>query len=190
MQSKVKLNHGGMPMSEAHTVTGLLSGVCAGDEEAVEKLVHLYLDRLVEFGSRTYRRKFADTPRPAEDEEDAALSALDSFCAAARDGKHQDLANRNHLWNLLTKITIRKIYDQRKKALAEKRGGKNSAQTVPPQALHEVISSLPGPEAEAEWADTYRNAMKVLANPELKRTVYRKLEIIKKDWDVYFAGDR
>src|SRR5437879_4996882 len=98
-----------MPMSDTHTVTGLLTAVCAGDAEAIARLVQLYLDRLVRVGQETYRRKLGDVPRPVEDEQDAALSALDSFCARARDGKVRDLVNRAQLWTLLVKITVGKI---------------------------------------------------------------------------------
>ncbi len=200
-------------MPEAHTVTGLLVGICAGDEDAIEKLVHLYLDRLVGLGRQTYRRKFADIGRPAEDEEDAGLSALDSFIAAAREGKVHDLANRHELWKLLVKITVRKIYDQRQRAIAQKRGGKHPAATGSADALDEAVSQRPGPEAAAELDDTYRAAMDVLDDQELKRiaemdledrsraeiaealgvterTVYRKLGVIHEHWDRFFADGR
>jgi len=191
----------------------LLVGICAGNEEAVEKLVRLYLDKLVGVGRQTYRRKFADVPRPGEDEEDAALSALDSFCAAAREGKVHDLANRHQLWKLLAKITVRKICDQRERATAKKRGGKDAVPTGLTDALGEVVSKLTGPEAAAELADTIRAAMDALDDQELKRiaqmylnerspadiaeelgvterTVYRKLEVIHEHWDRYFADSR
>jgi hypothetical protein len=82
-------------MSQEQTVTGLLLGICGGNGDAIQKLVDIYLEPLVNFGRRKYRRKFADIPRPAEDEEDAALSALDSFCAAAREGRINGFSNRH-----------------------------------------------------------------------------------------------
>jgi DNA-directed RNA polymerase specialized sigma24 family protein len=197
-------------MSQAHTITGLLAGVSDGDEKAIEKLVHVYLDRLVGVGRRKYR-SLGNIPRPVEDEEDAALSALDTFCGRAREGKIQDLANREQLWALLVKITIRKVYDQRERATAKKRRGKDPPGSA--AALDQVISELPGPQAEAELKDTYRAAMDLLTDPDLKRiaemdlegrnraeiaeglglterTVYRKLQVIREHWDRFFANDR
>ncbi len=192
-------------MSEAHTVTNLLAEVCAGDEAAVEKLVHRYLDRLVAVGRQTYRQRFGDVPRPVEDEEDAALSALKSFWAAVSEGKVHELANRQQLWSLLVKITIRKVYDQRERALAQKRGGTAAARAA--DVLDEVVSQMPPPEAEA----TRRAALAALGDPELRkiaemdlegstraeiagslnlteRTVYRKLEVIRDQWERTFAA--
>jgi len=126
-----------------------------------------HLQRLVGVGRQVYRRRFGDIPRPVEDEEDAALSALGSFCARARAGKVENLVNKQQLWRLLVQITIRKIYDQRERARALKRGGK--AGRKPAGALDRVISALPGPQAQAELADTYRAALDELTDPDLRR---------------------
>jgi hypothetical protein len=207
-------------MSDTHTVTNLLVEVCAGDEAAVEKLVHRYLDRLAAVGRQTYRQKFGDVPRPVEDEEDAALSALKSFWARASDGRVHHLANRQQLWSLLVKITIRKIYDQRERALAQKRG--RTAAVSAADGLEQVLSQLPPPEAEAELEDTRRAALAALDDPALgdpklrrklrriaemdlegrtrkeiaesvklhERRVYGKLKLIREHWNQTFAADR
>jgi DNA-directed RNA polymerase specialized sigma24 family protein len=197
-------------MSEGHTVTGWVAEICAGNEDAARKLVELYLKRLVRLGNQTYERTFGKVPRPAEDEEDAALSALDSFCARARAGKVHDLANRNQLWKLLVTITVRKIYDQRKRATALKRGGTDGQGAA--AGVEQAISKLPAPDAQAELADTYRAAMDALdGDPELTkiaemelegrtraeiakalgltdRTIYRKLQVIHDQWNRFFAS--
>ena len=203
---------------ETHTITGLLADICAGDEEALEKVVDLFLDRLVGVARQTYRQRFGDIPRPVEDEEDAALSALNSFCARARDGKIPKLTNRRHLWKLLVKITIGKVYDQRDRATAKKRGGmakkrRGKDPLGAAEALSQVVSKLTGPDVHAALEDTIRAAMRELVDPELKRiaemelngsscaeiaealgfterTVYRKLELIHEHWDRHFADNR
>jgi DNA-directed RNA polymerase specialized sigma24 family protein len=200
-------------MCECHTVTGLLAGVCAGDEEAINRLVALYLDRLAAVGRRTYRSEFANVSRPAEDEEDAALSALESFCAAARHGKVKVIVNRRQLWKLLVTITIRKVYDQRERATAKKRGGVNGVSVRSAAALEQAVSDLPAPDVVAELADTYREAMRILADDgqrriasldlqgktreeiaqELgvtERTIYRELKDTREKWEAHFGrGD-
>jgi DNA-directed RNA polymerase specialized sigma24 family protein len=188
----------------------LLAEVFAGDEAAVDKLVRLYLTQLVAVGRRKYQ-KLGDVPRPVEDEEDAALSALQSFCARASAGKLHDFANRHELWALLVKITIRKIGDQVQRAKAKKRGG--DVLVKPADALEEVVSQLPPPEAAAELEDTTRAALAALDDPELRqiaemrlegrtgaeiaelrkrsvRTIIRKLKDIREEWDHTFAADR
>src|SRR4051794_18121905 len=78
-------------MSEQHSVTAWFEGLHKGDAEAMNRLVERYFDLLVGVGRQKYRRTFGDIPRPAEDEEDAALSALDSFCADVKEGRIRDL---------------------------------------------------------------------------------------------------
>ena len=58
-----------------------------------------------------------------EDEEDAALSAFNSFCAGAARGKFPQLADRDDLWRLLVVITARKAMAQANREGRQKRGG-------------------------------------------------------------------
>ena len=200
-------------MSEQHSVTVWFDGLYQGDEDAVTRLVERYLDRLVGLGRQTYRRRFGDVSRPTEDEEDAALSAVASFCAGLEEGRFRDFRNRHELWGLLAKITIRKIYDQRDRITAKKRGGPHASKAVAIGALDGLVDQLTGPEVQAELRDTYRVAIEKLDDPELrqiaemdlegrtraeiaealrltKRTVYRKLIVIREQWDRTFAADR
>lgn len=192
----------------AKSVTQMLAGLKAGDEEASEKLVHRFLDRLVAFGKAVYRRRFHDTPRVPEDEEDAAISALQSFLRRAQRQEFQQLSNRQDLWRLLARITIRKIFDQRERALTAKRGGK--VQRLRLDDAEHLLVEMPGPEIAAETMDTYRAAMDKLDRADLKRiaqmaldgwaraeiakelgisdrTVYRKLQLIWEAWNGYQA---
>jgi hypothetical protein len=45
------------------------------------------------------------------DEEDAALSAFDSFCRRAEQGQFPDLKDRDGLWALLVVLTAHKAAD-------------------------------------------------------------------------------
>ena len=64
------------------------------------------------------RRTTAD-----EDEEDAAPSAFNSFCAGAAGGGSRKLADRDDLWRLLVVITARKAIAQANRQGRKKRGG-------------------------------------------------------------------
>ena len=86
---------------------------------AQQELWQRYFTRLVALA----RAKLGDSPRGAEDEEDVALSALESFFGGIQEGQFPDLRDRNGLWPLLAKITSRKAINQRKRQMAAKRGG-------------------------------------------------------------------
>jgi ECF sigma factor len=62
-------------------------------------------------------------PGAVEDEEDAALSAFDSCCRAATEGRFPCLDDRDDLWRLLVAITERKATDQMRRARRLKRAG-------------------------------------------------------------------
>ena len=78
-----------------------------------------YFDRLV----RLARKRLAGRHGGVEDEEDAALSAFDSFCAGLARGRFTELSDRDDLWKLLVVITARKAAAQVDRQRAQKRGG-------------------------------------------------------------------
>ena len=62
-------------------------------------------------------------PRAVADEEDAALSAFDSFCRGAARGRFPRLDDRDDLWRLLVVITERKAARPGRARARQKRGG-------------------------------------------------------------------
>ena len=93
----------------------------AGDHAAAQVLWERYFDHLV----RLARRRLAISRRTGADadEEDAALSAFDSFCAGLAGGRFPRLEDRDDLWGLLVVITARKASAQADRRRAFKRGG-------------------------------------------------------------------
>jgi hypothetical protein len=103
------------------SVTRWIGDLKAGGDHAARPLWDRYFAQLVRLARdrlRSARRPGADA-----DEEDAALSAFDSFCRAAARGRFPDLADRDDLWRLLVVITARKAVDQAQRRRARKRGG-------------------------------------------------------------------
>src|ERR1700724_3620469 len=104
-----------------------------GDEAAVREIWQAYFHRLVALA----RAKLRGVQRRAADEEDAALSAFDSFCRGAEKGCFPQLNNREDLWRLLVMITARKAYDLAEREGRLKRGGGlvcgDSAASAPPR---------------------------------------------------------
>jgi RNA polymerase sigma factor (sigma-70 family) len=87
-------------------------------ETARTEIWQRYYDRLVELA----RRKLGDAPRRAEDEEDAVVSAFESFFEGVRNGDYPLLDDRCDLWRILATITARKVCRQIERQMAQKRG--------------------------------------------------------------------
>src|SRR4051794_30533240 len=109
------------PQSEG-SVTRWIGDLRSGGDAAAQQLWERYSARLV--GLARGRLRAARRAGAIEDEEDAALSAFDSFCrGAAALGRFPDLADRDDLWRLLVVITVRKALGQLESQGARKRGG-------------------------------------------------------------------
>src|SRR6516225_4547703 len=106
-------------MTSDGSVTVWIGELKEGDHAAAQALWERYFRKLV----RLARARFRDTARRVLDEEDAALSAFDSFCRGAAEGRFPQLRDRDNLWPLLVVITARKVIDARKHATRQKRGG-------------------------------------------------------------------
>src|SRR5436853_6862797 len=108
-----------MTSDDQGSVTRWLGGVRDGGETAARELWGRYFETLV----RLARARLRSSPRGAEDEEDVALSAFDSFLAGAARGRFPRLHDRHDLWRVLVMITTRKAADQVQRHRRQKRGG-------------------------------------------------------------------
>jgi DNA-directed RNA polymerase specialized sigma24 family protein len=167
-------------MSSPGSVTVWLGRLVGGDPAAAEKLWQRYFHRLVGLA----RKKLQHTPRGAADEEDVALSALDSFCRRAQQGQFPDLQDRDDLWHFLMVITVRKALNQAKHERRHKRGGALPHTPTKPRAdsaseetaLEQILSSEPTPEAAVEMAEEYARLIEGLGDAELRSIALLKLE--------------
>jgi DNA-directed RNA polymerase specialized sigma24 family protein len=133
------------------------------------------------------RRKLQGTPRRVADEEDVALSAFDSLCRGAEQGRFPDLADRDDLWRLLVTITARKAYQLGLHERRHKRGGGavlDEAALAGPRdsdsggrpELDQVAAPEPSPEFVAQLAEELQCRLALLPSPELRAVAQRKLE--------------
>src|SRR5262245_43166917 len=106
-------------MAPEGSVTHWLGQLQAGDPAAAQPLWQRYFRRLVGLA----RQRLRHAPRRAADEEDVALSAFDSFCRGAEQGKFPRLHDRDNLWRLLVALTARKAVDLIRHEDRQKRGG-------------------------------------------------------------------
>jgi DNA-directed RNA polymerase specialized sigma24 family protein len=178
----------------------------AGDLAAAQPLWERYFDQLVRLARsrlRASRRRSGDA-----DEEDAALSAFDSFCEGAVRGQFPRLDDREDLWRLLFVITARKVAAQSERQSRQKRGGGRVIQDDGRDAddlLDQIVGREPSPELAAMFAEEYHLRLDALGDDALRqvaiwrmegrntdeiadglgcarRTVARRLDLIRRIW--------
>jgi DNA-directed RNA polymerase specialized sigma24 family protein len=184
------------------SVTRWLSQLRGGDADAAQPLWERYFGQLVALA----RTRLHDAPRRAADEEDVALSAFDSFCRAAAQGRFPHLDDRDDLWRLLLTITGRKALHLRRDEGRKKRGGGLDPRFGAEDDLEQVVGQEPTPEFAAQVAEECRRLLDSLGDPTLRavalwkmegysseeiaarldcvpRTVERKLRLIRDTWE-------
>jgi DNA-directed RNA polymerase specialized sigma24 family protein len=203
-----------MSGDEGGSVTCWLGDLRGGDLAAAQPLWERYFSRLVVVARgrlKKLRRTTAD-----QDEEDAALSAFNSFCDGAARGRFPQLADRDDLWRLLVVITARKAMAQAHRERRQKRGGGrvvDEAVLFGPGAgdedsiagLERIAGDGPTPEFAAMMAEECQRLLDVLEDDSLRqvalsrmegytndeiaaqlgcarRTIARRLELIRKTW--------
>ena len=168
-------------MSAPGSVTVWIAQLKAGAAAAAERLWQGYFRRLVGLA----RHKLQGRPRAAADEEDVALSAFDSFCRAAEQGRFPRLNDRDDLWQLLIMITDRKARDLVVSERRQKRGGGKvldeaglRPQGAPPEGspFDQMLGREPSPEFAAEVAEEYGRLLGLLGDTNLQTVAMRKME--------------
>jgi len=193
-------------MSES--ISKWLLRLAEGDAEATEKVWNDYFGKLV----RLARRKLDGLPSRDFDEEDVALSAMNSFYQGITEHKFDHIHNRNDLWKLLVTITARKATAKRRAHFTQKRGGGRvrgesifGHQRNEYGGIADILGTEPTPELVASVAENCRNLLDQLSDETLRqialwtlegyrteeiadklgrvrRTVERKLERIREIW--------
>jgi DNA-directed RNA polymerase specialized sigma24 family protein len=172
-----------MDTGDNGSVTRWLGELKAGGRESAQPLWDRYFQRLVVLARVRLRAVHAATTEA--DEEDAALSAFDSFCDGLERGHYPQLSDRDDLWKLLITITGRKALDQAQRQHRQKRGGgrlRNEADLAgghsagAAMTLDQVVGEEPTPEFAALVAEEYRNRLEALGDETLRRVATWKLE--------------
>jgi DNA-directed RNA polymerase specialized sigma24 family protein len=155
-----------------------------GDLEAAQPLWERYFSRLVVVARaklKRLRRSTADA-----DEEDAALSAFNSFCEGAARGKYPQLTDRDDLWRLLVVITARKALAQAHREGRQKRGGGRVVEEAvlfghggddgSLAGLEQIAGAGPTPEFAAMMAEECGRLLDALEDESLKQVAISRME--------------
>ena len=165
-------------MSSTDPVTHWLTQLLAGDRTAVQPLWERYFQQMV----RLARQRLRDAPRRMADEEDVAISAFDSFCRSAEQGRFPGLTDRDSLWSHLFYYTIRKASHLIRSECRQKRGCgqvQDEASLAGPDGepgLVQVLSREPTPELAALVTEEYQRLLAKLPDAELRSVAQWKLE--------------
>lgn len=104
---------------DAGELTQLLHRIQSSrDEEACARLWESLYERIVMYARSRLNMK----NQRVADEEDVALSAMNSFFRAAEAGRFTTLTNRDELWRILITVMARKAHAFQQRQMAEKRG--------------------------------------------------------------------
>ncbi len=170
---------------EGGSVTCWLGHLKEGDQAAAQPLWERYFSRLVVVARgklKKLRRTTAD-----QDEEDAALSAFNSFCDGAARGRFPQLADRDDLWRLLVVITARKALAQAHREGRKKRGGgrvvdeavlfgHGSGDGDSLAGLERIAGEGPTPEFAAMIAEECQRLLDVLDDDALRHVALSRME--------------
>ena len=171
--------NGTMSPSEG-SVSHWLGPLREGDPDAVQRLWERYFQQLIELA----RKKLRALPH-REAAEDVALSAFDSFCRGAEQGRFPQLEDRNNLWHLLMVITARKAARLARDEARQRHGatvlGEAALECLfgegsDERALEQVLGSEPTPELAAQVAEECRRLLTGLGDRNLEAVAVCKME--------------
>ena len=156
-----------------------LERVRAGDLNAVAELYERYFDRSV----RLARSRLTDGEGRIIDEEEAAVSALDSLIFRVQVGNYGDLRDHLELWRILAKIVDRKVTKYRRKMYGKRRSaGKPLLSVDAPFSESSsgsgqpLLANEPSPISLAIANDTLQNLIDHLGDSETKMILLMRLE--------------
>jgi RNA polymerase sigma factor (sigma-70 family) len=160
-----------------------LSRLKSGDDEAARQLFARCYPRLVGYARRVVED--LHVPRRARDEEDFALSALDSFLRRAADNRFEKLNDEDDLWKLLFDITLCKALEERRRELTGKRGGgkirgesvfQSPGDSDSAADIDVMIDSWPTPADQVQLKDTLQTLLDLLDDDIARQVATKRLE--------------
>jgi DNA-directed RNA polymerase specialized sigma24 family protein len=154
------------------SVTGWIEQLRAGDRGAVAPVWERYFGRLVNLA----RQRLRGGPCLGADEEDVALSALDSVCRGLEQGRFAQLLDRDGLWRLLVVLTERKAVDRLRAQRRRKRGGGNVIGEGQGAGIGQVRDPAPDPALAALMAEECDRLLRRLDDAGLRRLALLKME--------------
>jgi DNA-directed RNA polymerase specialized sigma24 family protein len=162
-------------------VTQLICQVKKGAAAAAQELFARYFRRLLGLA----RVKLQGKDLRVADEEDVVNSALAGFFLGAERGQYTQLHDRDDLWHLLVKITIRKaerlVKEQRRQKRCPFRESHGTAQGLPGALavdvpVEQIADRKVRPDLEVLANETIEHLLRRLGNARLRAIALLKSE--------------
>lgn len=163
-------------------VTAWIQELRVADESAATRLWNHFFDRL----RQSALKKLRPDTRRVYDEEDAALSAFNSFCNGIAAGRFPDLQDREGLLALLLVITGRKVSHRHRFDHQQRR---DIRRTLPEAVfdsgqsgfdqqgrLQQLKTAEPAPEFVVAFSETCDNFFANLDDPKLQQIAALRIE--------------
>lgn len=161
--------------ANADSIAYWLRELKQGDPRAIDQIWREYYEKLV----RLVRRRIGGNSLRVVDEEDIALSALNSFYDGVQAGRFPQLDDRDNLWKILVVIACRKTSAQRDRQFAQRRGAgeargesffANPEVDEGGRGIEQVMGREPTPEVAATVAETFQELFAALPD-DLQRAI-------------------
>ncbi len=142
-----------------------------GSETAARKL----FDRYFASVRHVARRQLNGFPTRIVDDEDVALSVIDTLFRGFRLGRFDRMKDRVQLWGLLVMITREQIIDHKRWESRQKRDVKKVGDSVASDSV-EMFDDKLSPHLLAELKDQLQHLFDILRTDELRHIAAAKLE--------------
>ncbi len=131
-----------------------------GEPDATRVIWDHFFPRVARFA----RSRLSDIQLRKVDHEDIALAVLHDLFSGLSSGRFEDLADRDELWALLARMTIRRIIDARRSNKNEpvQFGDASTSSDQVRASLELAASGDPGPQEMAELRDLLTTLMQRL----------------------------
>jgi RNA polymerase sigma factor (sigma-70 family) len=147
------------------------------DPEAEQSLWNHYFQRVIRYA----RSRMFVLQGTVYDEEDAAVSALNSLFRGMQTSRFPRLDDRHNFWRLLTLITKRKMRAQWRRESADRRSKPSPAVITEEISIHDIISDDPTPDFVAQMMDETEHLLSKLDDERLRRIAVMKLDGLTND---------
>lgn len=166
--------------SEDEPVTAWIESLRNGDPSAVRRIWEHFVLRL----SEAVRHRICPETRRVYDEEDVALSALNSFCAGVAAGRFPNLNDRESLWRLMLVIASRKVTRRHRYDHQQRRDVRRNLEESlfslsadgAGRGMDQFASREPSPELQAEFVETAAELFQSLPESRMRDIAQLRFE--------------
>lgn len=165
---------------EPRSVSLAIHDLKAGDPAAAQAIWNRYFSKIVAVANR----RIGHQHRAIADEEDLALSVLDSLYEGAANGNFQELTDRDDLWKLLLAITRQKVISRHRYFNRKKRGGEagfvDCVRVAEDGSVEIVLDGFacdePKPDELVEFGDEFDQLLTLLPTDIMRQIVQLRLQ--------------